>query len=119
MNRIIDLRQLVAPEADRLLTNWGRWRRIPEGPDTFKSSPVFISGGISSEDAFDHLCEAADHHAAEIADAIIDGMEIVHKVVLQHVYEAAVWNLRRMAIEDQLLQASGVFLVEARKRGIA
>jgi len=119
MDRLYDLRQLVDQTADRLLANWGRWRRIPEGPEGYRASPVFVSGGISGEEAFDHMCEDADIRSAEISDAIITEMELTYRIVLQHVYEAAVWSMRRMAMEDQLLQAAGIFLAEARKRGLA
>lgn len=111
------LRRLIDVRADFHLSNWGRWRRIPEGPEGFeKNSNIFLCGGISPHDAFEILCEESDFQSAEISDSIIDDLEVAHKIVIQHVYEASVWQMRN--IENTFVDAVSVFWRNALEKGL-
>lgn len=119
IDEIQRLRRLVPERADHHLSQWGHWRRSYRGPNGYRSrSPGLASGGISGEDAFDHMCDDVDQRSAEISDSIIDDMELNHRIAIQHVYEAAVWNFRRLSIEDLIAEAAIDFWKRAMRKGL-
>lgn len=113
------LRGLVPERPDWHLANWGDWRRRYNGVQGYGGhSAGLASGGVSGEDAFEHLCEPVDEWAAEVCDAIIDELSVQHKIALQHVYEAAVWSFRRLSLEDVLVDAAAAFWCRAMARDL-
>lgn len=113
------LRRLVPERPDHHLNQWGRWRRSYFGTNGYRScSPGLVSGGISGEDAFEHMCDDVDHRAAEISDTIIGDMSLNHRIAIQHVYEAAVWKFRRLSIEDLIIEAATDFWNRAIRKGL-
>lgn len=113
------LRRLIPYRPDHYLNFWGRWRRTYYGENGYRSStPGLECGGISSDDSFEIMCDEEDHRAAEITDTIIDDMALNHRIAIQHVYEAAVWNFRRMAIEDLIVEAAADFWKRAVRKGL-
>lgn len=111
------LRRLVPVRADFHLANWGRWRRGYYGPQGYGSNSAGFSGGGYSRDFVD-MEEEADSYAAKVSDAIIDGLDVLDKVAIQHVYEASVWRFARISLEDRLTAAASRFWVLALKRGL-
>lgn len=114
------LRQLVPIEVDRNLSIWGAWRRGGQYVRGYPTHSTFLEnlGGCASAEASDHVYEAQNNWRAEVADAVIDALEIQHKVAIGHVYEAAVWEFKRRKIEDVLVEAVTVFWGKAKKRGL-
>ena len=114
------LRGLVHVRADFHLSLWGEWRRSSGGiARGYPSRSAGIgSGGISGEDAFDHLCEDADRWTAEVADTVIVGMEQKHRTALSHVYEASVWRSNRGDFAELFAEAAGLFWREASRKGL-
>lgn len=111
------LRRLVHVRADFHLSNWGRWRRGYYGPMGYGSKSAGFAGGGYSRD-FEDIEEEADSYAAKVSDAIIEGLDVLDKVALQHVYEASVWRFARLSLEDRLVEAAGRFWIMACKRGL-
>lgn len=115
----------VPLEADRVLTLWGRYKRKEGGTVSNgypRHSAGFASGGASTEDSFDHLVEAADKRTGAISDAILDEMSL-HGYTVQVM---AIWNRYlgditrfRGSQHELLVEGCCVFLIEARRRGIA
>lgn len=115
----------IPAEADRVLVIWGNYKRREGGTVTLgypRHSAGFTSGGASTEDSFDELVERADRRTGAIADAILDELSL-------HGYNRqvmAIWNrylgdvARFRGDPGELLQEGcRVFLIEARKKGIA
>lgn len=112
-------------EADRVLRIWGQYKRREGGVVTLgypRHSAGFCSGGASTEDSFDELVDAADRRTGAIADAIIDELSL-HGYTRQMF---AIWNrylgdVARFRGDYAALLADGcqVFLIEAKRRGIA
>lgn len=115
----------IPAEADRVLVIWGDYKRREGGAVTLgypRHSAGFASGGASTEDSFDELVEAADRRTGAIADAILDELSM-HGYTRQVL---AIWNrylgdVARFRGDHQELLMDGcqVFLIEAKKRGIA
>lgn len=115
----------IPAEADRVLVIWGDYKRREGGAVTLgypRHSAGFASGGASTEDSFEELVEAADRRTGAIADAILDELSM-HGYTRQVM---AIWNrylgdVARFRGDHQELLIDGaiIFLVEAKKRGIA
>lgn len=114
------LRQLVPIEVDRNLSIWGAWRRGGQYVRGYPTHSTFLEnlGGCASAEASDHVYEAQNNWRAEVADAVIDALEIQHKIAISYVYEEAVWEFKRRKIEDVLVEAVEVFWGKAKKRGL-
>jgi len=114
------LRQLVPVDADRNLSNWGAWRRSGQYVRGYPTHSTFLEnlGGCASADASDHVYEAQNNWRAKVADAVIDSLEKQHKMVISHVYEAAVWEFKQRAIEDVLVEAAALFWDKAQAKGL-
>ena len=115
----------IAVEADRVLMIWREYKRREGGVVTLgypRHSAGFESGGASTSDTFEELVERADRRTGAIADAILDEMGL-------HGYQRqvmAIWNrylsdVARMRGDATALLVEGcqVFLIEAKRRGIA
>lgn len=115
----------IPAEAERVLVIWASYKRREGGTVTLgypRHSAGFTSGGASTEDSFDELVERADRRTGAIADAILDELSL-------HGYNRqvmAIWNrylgdvARFRGDPGELLQEGcRVFLIEARRRGIA
>lgn len=108
------VRRLIPERADFHLENWGRWRRrYRHGQGHRHSSSVVCAGGVSS--TFDDLCDECDAQAARVADGVIDGLDIRHRIAISHVYEAAVWRFR-IGIEAALVTAAAEFWKQATRK---
>lgn len=115
----------IPSEADRILTIWGRYKRREGGTVTLgypSHSAGFVSGGSSNEDTFEELVGKADKRTGAISDAILDEMSL-HGYTRQVM---AIWNRylgdvsRMRGCQTELLvEGCQVFLMEARRRGIA
>lgn len=113
-------------EAERVLVIWADYKRREGGTVTLgypRHSAGFTSGGASTEDTFEEMVERADRRTGAISDAILDemGRDGTHA---RHVL--AIWNrylgdvARFRGDPGELLQEGcRVFLIEARRRGIA
>lgn len=115
------LRNLVPERADFHLHNWGVWRRggtVTEGYSDHV--PGMCAGGrCVAEEASDHDFDDQMVYAAEVADAIICGMDIHYRATISNVYEAKVLKVRSTVTTDQaLINAAGVFWQLAAKRGL-
>lgn len=115
----------VPREADRVLGIWAGYKLREGGVVALgypKRSAGFASGGASTEDSFDELVGAADQRTGAVADSIIDEMACngQQRLVM------AIWNRYLSSVakfrgneSDILIQATCVFLIEAKRRGIA
>jgi len=114
------LRQLVPIEVDRNLSIWGAWRRGGQYVRGYPTHSTMLEnlGGCASADASDHVYEALNNWRAEVADAVIDALEIQHRVAISHVYEAAVWEFKRRTIEEVLVEAVAIFWKKAQIKGL-
>ncbi len=114
------LRHLVPMDVDRNLALWGAWRRGGQYVRGYPTHSTFLEnlGGCASADASDHVYEAQNNWRAEVVDAVIDALEIQHRIAISYVYEAAVWEFKRRKIEDVLVEAVSVFWEKAKKRGL-
>lgn len=115
-----ELRQLIPADVDRNLANWGTWRRSEEYVKGYPTHSTILEniGGCASADASDHVYEAQNNWRAKVADAVIDSLEKQHKMVISHVYEAAVWEFKQRAIEDVLVEAAALFWDKAQAKGL-
>lgn len=116
----------IPAEADRVLVIWGNYKRREGGTVTLgypRHSAGFTSGGASTEDTFEEMVERADRRTGAISDAILDemGRDGTHA---RHVL--AIWNRYlgdvarfRGDPSELLIEGCRVFLIEARRRGIA
>jgi hypothetical protein len=117
---------VIPLEADRVLCIWGEYKRREGGTVTLgypRHSAGFSSGGASTEDSFEEMVERADKRTGAIADAILDQMSL-DGTHARHVL--AIWNrylgdVARFRGDPSEILAEGtmVFLIEARRRGIA
>ena len=115
----------IPHEADRVLKIWAGYKRREGGAVTLgypRHSAGFSSGGASTEDSFDELVEAADRRTGAIADAILD--ELTLHGYTRQVF--AIWNRYlgdvarfRGDQTELLIEGCQVFLIEAKRRGIA
>lgn len=117
---------VIPLEADRVLCIWGEYKRNEGGAVTLgypKRSAGLVSGGASTEDSFDELVEAADRRTGAIADAILDqmgrdGSHARHVLAIWNRYLSDVARFRGNP-SQMLAEGCTVFLIEARRRGIA
>lgn len=114
----MNYRELVPARADFHLVNWAEFRRRDGHIGYPSRSSGFSSGGISGDDSFEHMCEDADIRSALIADAVIDGLPVIYRVAISHVYEASVWQFKRCSLEDVFVMAVDEFWKMALRRGI-
>jgi len=114
------LRQLVPVDVDRNLSNWGAWRRTGQYVRGYPTHSTILEnlGGCASADASDHVYEAQNNWRAKVADAVIDALEMQHRVAISHVYEAAVWEFKRRTIEEVLAEAVEIFWKKAQVKGL-
>ena len=114
------LRQLVPIEVDRNLSIWGAWRRGGQYVRGYPTHSTFLEnlGGCASAEASDHVYEAQNNWRAQVADAVIDELEIQHKMAISHVYESSVWAFQRIDIEDVLVDAANAFWDKAQAKGL-
>lgn len=119
-SEIQQLRQLVPVDADRNLALWGAWRRGGQYVRGYPTHSTMLEniGGCASADASDHVYEAQNNWRAKVADAVIDALEIQHKMAISHVYEASVWKLELGAIDDVLVEAAALFWDKAQAKGL-
>ena len=115
-----ELRKLIPADVDRNLANWGTWRRSGQYVRGYPTHSTMLEniGGCASADASDHVYEAQNNWRAKVADAVIDELELKHKIAISHVYEASVWKLELGAIEDVLVEAAALFWDKAQAKGL-
>jgi len=79
-------------EAEAHLANWAQKHKFlakcERGYDG--ESAGFISGGVSSIDAFDEMCEDMDLQTAHTVDQIINGVAPDYKSSLKPIHAAAI-----------------------------
>lgn len=114
------MRRLIPERPDFHLHNWGVWRRGSHLTIGFDARSAGLStGGSSGEDAFEHLCEAADNVAAEICDSIIEDLKLVHRMAISNLYECTCWKFRSMEMFEQtLIEGAVEFWCIAKRRGL-
>ena len=112
-------------EAHRVLQIWGRYKKCEGGVVTLgypRHSAGFASGGASTEDSFDHMVEAADRRTGAVADAILDEMSNtgytrqVLAIWKRYFADVAIFRGDPGAL---LTEGCQMFLIEAKRRGIA
>lgn len=69
-----------------------------------KQSLVIMTGGGSSIDAFDEMCDAVDVKLALELDALIDSLKFPHRDAIHHQWlgNAKVWPTHEMDYSDAL-----------------
>jgi hypothetical protein len=113
------LNGLINPRADWHLQNWRDWQsRYHLGGGYPGHSAMLATGGVSGEDAFQHLCDQADTLAAKITDAIVSDMEAIHQTAIHHFYCARIWRFRTDPME-LLTAAVGEYWRKATKQGLS
>lgn len=115
----------IPAEADRVLHIWGEYKSKEGGTVASgypRHSSGFVSGGSSTEDSFDELVAAADLRTGAIAETILDQM--FSQGYTRQVM--AIWNHYRADVarfrgdcEALLIEGCTLFLIEAKRRGIA
>ena len=115
-----ELRKLIPADVDRNLANWGTWRRSGQYVRGYPTHSTMLEniGGCASAEASDHVYEAQNNWRAQVADAVIDELEIQHKMAISHVYESSVWAFQRIDIEDVLVDAANAFWDKAQAKGL-
>lgn len=119
-------RNEIPAEADRVLRIWGDYKRNEGGVVALgypRHSAGFASGGDSTEDSFQELVDKADRRTGTIADAILDemsrdGSHARHVLAIWNRYMGDVARFRGDH-EAILVEGCRVFLIKARRRGIA
>ena len=112
-------------EADRVLRIWADYKRAEGGVVTLgytRRSAGLESGGASTTDSFDEMAAKADRYTGKISDLILEEME--ETGYMQQVM--AIWNQYRADVArfrgdpgKMLADGCRVFLIEAKRRGIA
>lgn len=116
---------LIPAEADRVLRIWAEYKRNEGGVVTLgapRHSAGFVCGGASTVDSFDELVSKADRYTGKISDLILEDME--NTGYMRQVM--AIWNHYRADVvrfrgsqAEMLADGCRVFLIEAKRRGIA
>ena len=78
-----------------------------------KRSAGFSTGGASSEDAFEHMCEASDSQKGEAVNTIVCSLGNGDQLILSAYYIDG-YQGRPAAVQD----ATEHFYIAAKKRGI-
>lgn len=115
----------IPAEADRVLQIWANWKKHETntyGRGLPKESTGFTGRGYYYGETFDELVERADRRTGAISDAILDEMGRTG----YHRQQLAIWNkylgdtARFCGDCEQILdEACRMFLIEAKRRGIA
>lgn len=102
------------------LQNWAKWMRAASMRLGYPSKSAGLQcGGISGEDAFDHMCEEADSYAAKASDSSIESLAPREQGVIHHFYLHAVYRFRgQRPTREMLEEATKLFWREAQKRGL-
>lgn len=118
-NDLFDMAAVSHPEAHRHLVAWAeytrQWRPNIGYP---RRSAGLSTGGGSGDEAFDHLCDAADKYAAQAADAIVNALPPPYSAILCHTYLCSVFRFRNDPAEA-LADALAAFWVQARHVGLS
>lgn len=111
------LREIVPAWIDGLLYEWSGWMHSDDGVKGFpKCSAGFGAGGSLKE--WDDLEDSVDGWRAKVADSIINGLEMPHKLAISNVYLCTVWSSNRWSIEQKFSEAVDLFGEQARRRGL-
>ena len=119
----MNLADQIPLEADRVLRIWAEWKRNEGGSVTTgypRHSAGFVSGGASS--SFEDLVDAADRRTGAISDAILDEMSLCgHTRQVMAIWNQYMNDVARYRGDPGAMLAEGciLFLVEARRRGVA
>ncbi len=111
------LRRLVPRGIDDALANWARWTRAYRGGARgFRAgSSGFADVGLSSLDDLEH---EVDTWRAEVADAIIDALPIHCRNAVAAVYAGGHWRLAHRELRPALLEATELFALRAKRKGL-
>jgi hypothetical protein len=72
---------------DWYLENWSEWMRKDSLRLGYPSQSLgFASGGASSDDTFDHMCEAVDLNCARVMNGMIDSIKWPYRLAINHVW---------------------------------
>lgn len=113
------LRQLVPERADWHLHVWSVWCTHAYGVAGYdRRSKGLATGGISGDDAFDHLCEEVDGYAARVADAVVDGLPVHLRLAIEATYCGGSWRNRPNVLDATLVEAAELFWLRAKRRGL-
>ena len=112
-------RRMIPVRPDWHLHNWGCWRRGYHLTQGFRADSVGMgTGGASGQDAFQHLCEPVDLWAATVSNTVIEDLELLHRTIIGHVYEAAVWHNQRINMPRVFVEAAAEFWKRAVKKDL-
>ena len=112
-------------EAHRILQIWGEWKRGEGGVVTLgypRKSAGLECVGPRGDDAFDHRVEAADLRTGAISEAILDDMDDRgHGRQVLAIWKRYFADVAIFRGDPGALLADGcqIFLIEAKRRGIA
>ena len=105
---------------DRLewhLGNWANWMKNSTNKLYYPSkSSIFKSGGDSTIDVFEIMCEDSDMHCAKTLDALIDSLPSNQSCAIHHIWLHAVYKMRDL--EQSYDAAIEKLLILANKRGL-
>lgn len=113
------LREVTPAWIDTLLCEWVAWMH---GDDSMSElgypSAANFARGQRNVSGWDDLADSVTNWRGQVAESIIDSMDIPHKLALSSVYLAAVWEPRRWSIEDKFVEAIALFGERAKVRGL-
>ena len=103
-------------EVIRALDNWARYIHINGSKLGFPvKSHVFCTGGSSTEDSFQIICDGLDYHSAEIMDTLIYDLPRYQR---QSIYHKWLGSIKPPSFELQLQLAGQVLFRKMAKRGL-
>jgi hypothetical protein len=69
----------------RHMANWADYMKVPTHKLGYPSQSLCMStGGGSSDDEFEHMCNEVDIHCAKIMDGIIDSISLPQRTAINH-----------------------------------
>lgn len=99
------------------LQNWADWMRRPSNRLGYPTHSLCIaSGGGSTVDAFEIMCEEVDAKCARAMDAMIDSLPPNQAMAINHKWLASVYRMRDM--ETAYEMALDNLLTMAERRGM-
>mgnify|MGYP001580350817 CR=1 FL=1 len=103
---------------ERHLANWADWHR--KSSDIRLGYPsramVATGGGQSVEGVFEEMCEQCDRHAAEVMEALINGLADNQRIAIHYHWLGC--KLRLQDHVDILAAAYTILTEKMRRRGL-
>lgn len=102
---------------ERHLDNWAEWQRTSSTNLGYPKRAMVASGcGQSVSGIFEELCCAADKHAAEVMDTLINDLALDQRSAIFHHWLGCVIRVRNQ--QKSLEDAYDVLIVKINGRGL-